>query len=91
LAALADFAEQRSTDYAAYPRVRVAWEGSEKSADALSADIGKTDCGRLLAANKDRLFLIRSVRGAGSIDLDTFVLPAEKTILRIESDYTSCP
>ena len=83
-AALADFAEQRSTDYAAYPRVRVIREGAESSADVV-ADIGKTDCGRLLAANKDRLFLIRSVRGAGSIDLDTFVLPAEKAIVRIEA------
>ena len=88
-AALADFAEQRSRDYAAYPRVRVTWEGVENSAGAISADLSKTDCGRLLAASKDRLFLIRPVREAGSIDLDTFVLPAEKTILRIEADYTS--
>lgn len=90
-AALADFAEQRSTDYGAYPRVRVTWEGAEKSDGAVSADLSKTDCGRLLAASKDRLFLIRPVRGAGSLDLDTFVLPAEKTVLRIEANYTSCP
>jgi hypothetical protein len=90
-AALADFAEQRSTEYAAYPRVRVTWEGAESSADAVVADLVKTDCGRLLAASKDRLFLIRPVRGAGSLDLDTFVLPAEKAIVRIEAEYTSCP
>jgi CHAT domain-containing protein len=45
----------------------------------------------LLASSKDRLFLIRPVHGAGGLDLDTFVLPTEKIILRIEADYTSCP
>jgi hypothetical protein len=90
-AALADFAEQRSTDYAAYPRVRVTWEGAESVGSEVTADLTKTDCGRLLAASKERLFLLRPVRGAGSLNLDTFVLPAEKTIMRILADYTSCP
>ena len=90
-AALADFSEQRSTDYAAYPRVHVTWNGTENSAAAFVTDVVKTDCGRLLAVSKDRLFLIRPVRGAVSLDLDTFVLPAEKAILRIDADYTSCP
>jgi hypothetical protein len=90
-AALADFAGQRRTDYAAYPRVRVTWEGSESAAGAFAADIAKTDCGRLLAASKDRLFLIRPVLGASNLDLDTFVVSAEKAVVRIGADYTSCP
>ena len=89
--ALADFAEQRNTDYSAYPRVRFTWEGTEGADSAITADLLKTDCSRLLAASKDRLFLIRPVSGAASLDLDTFVLPADKTILRIKADYTSCP
>jgi hypothetical protein len=89
--ALADFAEQRSSDYSAYPRVRVTWEGAENAAEAIAADLVKANCARLLAASASRLFLIRPVRGAPSLDLDTFVLSAEKTILRIEADYTSCP
>jgi hypothetical protein len=54
-------------------------------------DILRTDCARLLAATKHRLFLIRSIRGAADVDLDTFVLPADKVVIRIRADYTSCP
>jgi hypothetical protein len=90
-AALADFAIQRRSDYAAYPRVRVTWEGVDAPADAFMGDILRTDCARLLAATKHRLFLIRSIRGAADVDLDTFVLPADKVVIRIRADYTSCP
>jgi hypothetical protein len=90
-AALDDFAEQRHADYAAYPRVQVTWKGVDAPDNALTADILKTDCGRLLAVSKDRLFLIRPVRGAADLDLDTFILPAEKAGIRIRADYSSCP
>jgi hypothetical protein len=91
-AALADFAGQRSTDYSAYPRVRVTWEGAHLPPDSLTGDILKTDCGRLLAVSKDRLFLIRPVRSASGLDLDTFILSGKAAVaVRIIADYTSCP
>lgn len=89
--ALADFAMQRHNDYSAYPRVRVSWTTKDAPTDTLMGDIFTTDCARLLAASKDRLFLIRPIRGAADADLDTFALPLNKVIFRIRADYTSCP
>jgi len=89
--ALSDFADQRVSDYSAYPRVRVAWGGANAPADEVAADILKSDCGRLLAVSKERLFLIRPARGASALDLDTFILSSKKAeALRIRADYGSC-
>ncbi|MBV8614035.1 MAG: hypothetical protein JOY66_09740 [Acetobacteraceae bacterium] len=46
----------------------------------------------MLAASKERLFLIRPVRGAPGLDLDTFILSGKAVeAVRLRADYTSCP
>lgn len=90
--AAAEFATQQVTDFDAYPRVRVALADGVPDASLLLADIADTDCGRLVLATPDRLFLIRPVAGASGLDLDTFVIPrAHVTLLRLRADYSSCP
>ena len=56
------------------------------------ADLPGTDCGRLVLATADPLFLIRPIRGAANAPLDTFVIPRDGVkALRLKADYTSCP
>lgn len=90
-AAEADFAAQQATDYDAYPRVRFALEDEGAAGRALLAGLADSDCGRLVLATADRLFLIRPVRGVPKAPLDTFVVPRDHlTVLRLKADYTSC-
>jgi hypothetical protein len=86
-----EFTQQRASDYRAFPRVELRWEGAGEPSDALLADILKTDCGRLLFASKERLFLVRPVRGAPSLPLGTFVISSNKIdAIRLQDEYSSC-
>jgi hypothetical protein len=88
----ADFAVQRAEDDPAYPRVRFSLEDSISSPKDVLADLPASDCGRLVLATSDRLFLIRPVAGASGTDLDTFVVPRDDLkSIRIKADYASCP
>jgi uncharacterized membrane protein len=90
--AVSDFQSQQKEDFSAYPRVRFARNDVTLLAPELSGDIDKTDCGRLVLATEENLFLIRPIRDAFGIDLDTFVIPRrELKALRLRADYTSCP
>jgi hypothetical protein len=73
----ADFAVQRAEDYPAFPRVRFALEDSTSSPKNLLADLAESDCGRLVVATSDHLFLVRPIAGASATDLDTFVVPRD--------------
>lgn len=91
-AARSDFEIQQATDFDAYPRVRFALTDDAEPPAALLADLAKSDCGRLVLATKDRLFLIRPVAGAGDGRLDTFIVPRDGIkALRLKADYSSCP
>jgi hypothetical protein len=91
-AAEADFGTQRASDYDAYPRVRFALEDTAPPGKELLADLAGSDCGRLVLATADWLFLIRPIRGAAAARLDTFVIPRDHLkSLRVKADYTSCP
>ena len=91
-AADADVATQRASDYDAYPRVRLAWDETDAPDTNLLADLPTSDCGRLVLATEDRLFLIRPIRGAGNAPIDTFAIPRDRlAALRLKADYTSCP
>jgi hypothetical protein len=82
----ADFAVQRAEDYPAYPRVRFSLEDSMSPKDLLT-DLADSDCGRLVLATSDRLFLIRPVAGANGTELDTFVVPGDDLkSIRITAD-----
>ena len=62
----------------------------EAQSEALG-DISTTDCGRLVAAAKDRLFVIRPSREAQGADIDTYVISAELVLaMRITGNYASC-
>ena len=54
-------------------------------------DTATTDCSRLVAATKDRLFLIRPSSDAPGADIDTYVISAEQVLaMRIMGNYASC-
>ncbi len=88
-----DFQAERGSDYVAYPRLRLMLkkDTAETPSEAFR-DTAMTDCNRLLAATKDRLFLIRPSRDAPGADIDTYVVPAEQVLaMRITGNYVSCP
>jgi hypothetical protein len=83
---------QRASDYDAYPRARFALKEDAPPGKELLADLADGDCGRLVLATADWLFLIRPIRGAAAAHLDTFVIPREDLkSLRLRADNTSCP
>jgi hypothetical protein len=91
-AADADFETQRASDYDAYPRVRFALKDTAPPDRERLADLAESDCGRLVLATTDWLFLIRPIRGAVAVPLDTFVIPRNGvTSLRLKADGASCP
>jgi hypothetical protein len=86
-----EFAQQRASDYKAFPRVELWWEGAGKPSDTLLADVLTTDCGRLLFASKERLFLIRPAQNAPGLSLATFVIRSNKIeAMRLQDVYASC-
>lgn len=87
----ADVAWIRGTDYAAYPRVRLSWTGTDIPPATVVSEILKTDCGRLLAVSKERLFVIRPVRDAPQLDLHTIVVASAKVqAMLVHADDRSC-
>lgn len=92
-AALADFLEQRDSDYGAHPRVSLTPKKDAAAEVGTGlADLPTTDCGRLVLFSGGRLFLIRPIRGAAGADLDSFVVPLDRLeAFRIRGEYTSCP
>jgi hypothetical protein len=87
-----DFRAERSSDYEAYPRLRLLLKKdiAETPTEALG-DAATTDCTRLVAATKDRVFLIRPSRDAPGADIDTYVISAEQVLaMRITGNYVSC-
>jgi hypothetical protein len=90
--AIYDFEAERSSDYEAYPRSRLMLKSNVASTGSeVLGDTATTDCSRLVAATKDRLFLIRPSRDAPGADVDTYVLSAEQVLaMRITGNYVSC-
>lgn len=90
----AQFQQQRTSDYAAYPRVQI-WRTAEAAKNpnsAPSAEELAKGCYRLLLHNQDRLFLFRPFQGAPAAGLATVILPwNEIASVRVLPDYTSCP
>ena len=87
-----DFRAERFGDYEAYPRLRLLLkkDTTETPSEALG-DAATTDCARLVAATKDRVFLIRPSRDAPGADVDTYVISAEQVLaMRITGNYVSC-
>jgi hypothetical protein len=92
--AATDFALQRESDYRAYPRVefdiKSVTDPARDSNDKALALVG-SGCARLVLASKERLFLIRPVKGRPDLELHTFVLPwSDVKTMRITGQYTSC-
>jgi hypothetical protein len=87
-----DFQAERGSDYEAYPRLRLLLKNETTSRpDEALGDTATTDCSRLVAATKDRVFLIRPSGDAPGADLDTYVIPAEQVlVMRITGNYASC-
>lgn len=91
-AALDDYAEQRASDYRAYPRVRI-WlaEDSPTRFGSPPPESPAQGCYRLFLHNQDRLFLIRPFKGAGAADLPVLILPWDRvSAVRVLPDYTGC-
>lgn len=90
----AQFQQQRTSDYAAYPRIQV-WrtaKAGKNPNNAPSAEELAKGCHRLLLHNQGRLFLFRPFQGAPAADLATVILPwSEIASIRVLPEYTSCP
>jgi hypothetical protein len=90
----ADFAMQRGSDYEAYPRVVLDTRPVSDRVDEHRAEVlalMRSECARLVLATKERLFLIRPVKGAPDLELHTFVVSwSDIKALRIIDQYTSC-
>jgi hypothetical protein len=55
-----------------------------------SADLTR-GCYRLLLHNQDRLFLVRSFKGAAAADLAMLIIPWDRVgLIRVLAEYTSC-
>lgn len=76
-----DYQAERQSDYEAYPRLRLMLknETTDKPNEALG-DTLTTYCSRLVAATKDRLFLIRPSRDAPGADIDTYVIANDQVL-----------
>lgn len=86
----AEFEAQRSRDFDAYPRIRLALQDTAPASRELLGDIAQSDCGRLVLATQNQLFLIRPIRGV-EFSLDTFVIPRTHIkSIRIQKNYSSC-
>ena len=90
---LTDNVLQRESDYGGYPRIQV-WlkQDGKPPADAPnpSSDLA-SGCYRLLLHNQNRLFLLRSFKGAPAADLPVLILPWDQIeFTRVLPDYGSC-
>jgi hypothetical protein len=84
---------QRENDYAGYRRVQVLLKqdsAPQTASPDSSGDLAR-GCYRLLLHNNDRLFLLRSFKGAPAADLPVLILPWDRIALtRVLPDYSSC-
>jgi hypothetical protein len=93
VAAHQQFVHQRESDYSAYPRVQLWPKESARLPEGspwASADL-TNGCYRLILHNKERLFLLRPIKGAAAAELAIMITPWEQIgLLRVLPDYTSC-
>ncbi len=90
-AAQSEFQMQRDTDYAAYPRVRFAQRDKSGPLENTIGDIITSGCGRLVASGRERIFLVRPVRDAPGLTLQTTVVSVkEADAFVITGEYSSC-
>jgi hypothetical protein len=87
-----DFQEERRSDYQAYPRMRLMLKKEmAESPSAVLGDVGTTDCMRLLAATKDRFFLIRPSLVAPGADINTYIISSDQVLAtQITGNFASC-
>jgi hypothetical protein len=92
-AAHQQYAQQRESDYSAFPRVQVWPKDSATSSNhspQASPDL-TTGCYRLLLHNQDRLFLLRPFKGVPAANLPVLISPWDQIqFVRVLPDYTSC-
>jgi MFS family permease len=84
---------QRESDYSGYPRVQVWLKQDSKPQNGSPNPSGDltSGCYRLLLYNQNRLFLLRSFKGAPAADLPILILPWDQIELtRVLPDYSSC-
>jgi hypothetical protein len=92
-AAQHDYIRQREGDYSTFPRVQI-WlkerTASPDGAPRASADL-TSGCYRLFLHNQNRLFLLRSFRGAPAANLPVLVSPWDQiSFIRVLPEYTGC-
>jgi hypothetical protein len=92
-AAHEQYAQQRESDYSAYPRVLL-WP-KENAKPAVGSPWASADlmngCYRLVLHNQDRLFLVRPFKGVPAADLPLLITPWDQIeAMRVLPDYTSC-
>jgi hypothetical protein len=93
MAARRQYVQQRVTDFSSYPRVQFQLKDTEKNQEDSFSATGDAiaGCFRLVLHNRDRLFLIRPVRGAMAAELPVLIVTWDKVqYLRVLPDYTSC-
>jgi hypothetical protein len=87
-----EFRAQRVDGYSAFPRVHLVVKKGNDAVEAALGDIVTHDCGRLVTATKDYLFLIRPISSTPAAELHTFVVASNETpVFRIRADSGSCP
>ena len=91
-----DYVAQSKANYPAYSRVALNLLQDEiepGGSPTFLADLGTSDCGRLVLFSNERLFLIRPVEGRARMEIDTFVIPWSSVgALRLRAnEYTNCP
>jgi hypothetical protein len=93
VAAHEQYAQQRESDYSAFPRVQIWLKDDAKSSNGSpqsSLDFTK-GCYRLLLHSQDRLFLLRPLKGAPAAALPVLISPWDQiAFIRLLPDYTSC-
>jgi hypothetical protein len=93
-AAYQRFNSERDLDYSGYDRVQVWGKDTASLPDDspwASPDLNR-GCFRLILHNRDRLFLVRPVKGFPAADLPLVVLPWDQVrAISVMPDNTSCP
>ncbi|MCK1523386.1 MULTISPECIES: hypothetical protein [unclassified Bradyrhizobium] len=78
------------TDFAAFPRVQFVLDVKSEAQKAIG-DVATADCGRLVASGKERMFIIRPIKGAPTASLPTIVVSAKSAeVFVITAEYSSC-
>lgn len=89
-AARDDIRTLESTDFAAFPRVQFVFD-AKSDVQKTIGDVATGDCGRLVAAGRERMFVIRPIKGAPTASLATIVVSAKSSeIFVVTTEYSSC-